>query len=257
MPKGVYKRTKPAWNKGLTKEDPRVAINHAHKEETNLKRYGVTNVLRSKEVLEKVSEDRASGELARRAAETKKQRYGDAHYNNMEKNHQTKEARYGDPNYNNMDKMLQTKRVNNSFNTSKPEEQLYEKLLQVYSEKDIIRQYKESRYPYNCDFYIKSKDLFIELNYHQSHGDHPYDPENAADQKLIAFWRSKQNTEGPQNQYWLYEKVFTRTDPEKLKCAKDNKLNYLIIYKNSLEIKIQSRRPMKIGGLIIELISTQ
>lgn len=31
MPKGVYERTKPAWNKGLTKADPRVA-KHVHPE---------------------------------------------------------------------------------------------------------------------------------------------------------------------------------------------------------------------------------
>lgn len=44
MPKGVYKRTKPAWNKGLTKEtDDRVRINSQKRDETKLKRYGSAN----------------------------------------------------------------------------------------------------------------------------------------------------------------------------------------------------------------------
>ena len=89
-----------------------------------------------------------------------------------------------------------------------------------------------------CDFYIESEDLFIELNYHQSHGLHPFNPNNQEDIDLVNSWREKQNLEGPKNQYWMYEKVFTKSDPEKLKCAIDNKLNYLVVYPNGLEIKI-------------------
>lgn len=238
MPSGVYKRTKPAWNKGLTKDDPRIAAGLEHKNKTCLERYGVINVFQSKEVLDKLSEDRHSGKLAKKAAETKLNRYGDAHYNNMDKNRQTKLERYGDPNYNNMDKMYETKRKNKSFNTSQPEEDLYEKLKLQYSEDDIVRQYRDSRYPYNCDFYIKSEDLFIELNYHQSHGAHPYDPNSIEDHKLLEEWRAKQNKDGEKNQYWMYEDVFTIKDPEKLKYAIKNKLNYLMIYRDGLEIKI-------------------
>ena len=69
MPKGVYQRTKPAWNKGLTKEDPRVAKNiearnatmidkygslsynnSEKRKQTNLDRYGVENTYQSKEL---------------------------------------------------------------------------------------------------------------------------------------------------------------------------------------------------------------
>lgn len=41
MPKGVYKRTKSAWNKGLTKDtDERVKINSERRDKTKLERYG-------------------------------------------------------------------------------------------------------------------------------------------------------------------------------------------------------------------------
>ena len=40
MPKGVYVRTKPVWNKGLTKEDSRVAKNAESRKATMIERYG-------------------------------------------------------------------------------------------------------------------------------------------------------------------------------------------------------------------------
>lgn len=60
-------------------------------------------------------------------------------------------------------KSYETKRRNNSFNTSSDEEVYYNYLLQHFEETDILRQYRDERYPFNCDFYIKSLDLFIEI----------------------------------------------------------------------------------------------
>ena len=61
-------------------------------------------------------------------------------------------------------KIYKTKKQNHSFNTSSYEDVFYSKLLLIFDSEDIIRQYYDDRYPFNCDFYIKSKDLFIELN---------------------------------------------------------------------------------------------
>ena len=98
-----------AWNKGLTKEtDPRVLKNAMHTKETVLQRYGTTSVLASKEVKERVSEDRHSGKIAQKAMQTKEIRYGDKNYNNYEKSQQTKLDRYGDKNFNNITKAQQT-----------------------------------------------------------------------------------------------------------------------------------------------------
>lgn len=114
MPRGVYKRTKPVWNKGLTKDtDERIAKAELKRQETSMNKYGVKNVLQSKEVLDKISDDRHSGKLAQKAQETKLSRYGDKNYNNMSKNRETKLSRYGNANYNNSEKNANT-RISNS-----------------------------------------------------------------------------------------------------------------------------------------------
>ena len=140
MPKGIYKRTKPAWNKGLTKDDPRVKSYIDHQKQTNMGRYGCITVFGSKQFKDGISEERHSGVLAQKAMETKLKRYGDCNYNNKDKAKQTKEIRYGDPYYNNMEKMYDTKRKNKSFNTSKPEEILYSKLINLYKRKLVTLQ---------------------------------------------------------------------------------------------------------------------
>ena len=78
-------------------------------------------------------------------------------------------------------KQLNTLRKHKTFNTSKQEKDYYNYLVNKYGKDDVLYQYTDSRYPYSCDFYIKSKDLFIELNLHWTHGGHPFDKNNAED----------------------------------------------------------------------------
>lgn len=109
MPSGVYKRTKPAWNKGLTKEtDQRVAKNAEHTKQTVLDRYGTTTVLQSKQVLDNISDARHSGDIAKKAMDTKELRYEDRNYNNITKGKETKLLNHGDENYNNQDQRKAT-----------------------------------------------------------------------------------------------------------------------------------------------------
>lgn len=77
-------------------------------------------------------------------------------------------------------------REHKSFNKSLGEELFYTALQEVFNPDDIERQYStDTRYPFACDFYIKSLDLFIELNLHWSHGLKPFDSTDPADlQKL-------------------------------------------------------------------------
>lgn len=125
-------------------------------------------------------------------------------------------------------KAFLTKRKNKTFNTSKPEECLYDMLLKQNINKTIYRQYKDKeRYPYYCDFYIKEDDLFIELNTHWTHGGHPFDPNNKKDLEQLALWQEK----AKQSKFYaqaIY--VWTDLDPKKQKCARDNNLNYKAIY---------------------------
>lgn len=87
-------------------------------------------------------------------------------------------------------------------------------------------QYKDSRYPYSCDFYIKSKDLFIELNLHWTHGGHPFDKNNPEDLVKLNAWKEKEN-----KYYNNAIHTWTELDVNKKMCAEEHKLNYITIYK--------------------------
>lgn len=114
-----------------------------------------------------------------------------------------------------------TKSLNNSNIKSKAEELFYNKLLLIFDSNDVIRQYIDlRRYPFSCDFYIKSKDLFIEYQGHQTHGFKPYDE---ADDKCITHLSLMQG-KGYDMKTW------TVRDVKKLNAAKSNKIKLLIVY---------------------------
>lgn len=133
-----------------------------------------------------------------------------------------------------------TKRENGTINTSNPEDEIFKLLKNKYS--DTIRWYKDSRYPFECDFYIPNKDLFIELNFHWTHGIEPFNKENKQHLNLVNYWFEKSKEiyndgkhKGQNKEYYtkaIY--VWTELDTLKLKTFKDNNLNYKIFY-NKLE----------------------
>ena len=127
-------------------------------------------------------------------------------------------------------KQYVTKRNNNSFNSSSGESIFYTKLLQLFSEDDVITQYNtDSRYPFNCDFYIKSLDLFIELNFNWTHGYKPFEGTEQDLQKLQA-WETKALTS---DYYKNAIETWTVRDTQKYNTAKTNNLNYLMYYSES------------------------
>lgn len=126
-----------------------------------------------------------------------------------------------------VDKQTNTKRKNHSFNTSSPEEYFYAQLLSKFDKNDIYRQYKDERYPYCCDFYVKPKDLFIELNLHWSHGGHPFDKTDPNDLLTARRWEEKAKAS---KFYMNALHVWTERDVIKYNKAKENKLNYKCIY---------------------------
>lgn len=128
-------------------------------------------------------------------------------------------------------KQYETKSKNNSFNTSKPEENYYLYLCERYGVENVLRQYRDSRYPFNCDFYIRSEDLFIELNLSWTHNDHPFDSSNPDDIRLLKRWQEK----AKESEYYknaIY--TWTQLDVKKQQVAKDNNLNYKMIYVGDL-----------------------
>lgn len=112
-----------------------------------------------------------------------------------------------------------TKKKNHSFNTSKIEIESYNILKEKYN--DVIYQYKSKEYPFVCDFYIPSIKLYIECNYHWTHGGHPYKNDNE-DNKIIEMWKSKNS------KYYINAiECWTKRDVNKRNIAKQNNLNYI------------------------------
>lgn len=122
-----------------------------------------------------------------------------------------------------IEKQINTKRINNTFNSSKLEDKTYNLLVEKYEE--VIRQYKDTRYPFMCDFYVPKLDLFIECNYHWTHGGHPYNDKNIEDQEKLNKWKLR-NTKYYDNAIHTW----TKRDVNKRKIAKENNLNYIEIY---------------------------
>ena len=96
-----------------------------------------------------------------------------------------------------------------------------------YGIDNVKRQYSDSRYPFACDFYIPSEDLFIEFNRNWTHGGHPFDESNLDDIYKFEQWQEKAETS---NYYKNAIYTWTDLDVRKQKCAKENNLNYKMIY---------------------------
>lgn len=126
----------------------------------------------------------------------------------------------------------ETKRKNHTWKTSKPEETMYVLLCEKFGCHDVIRQYKSVRYPYHCDFYIKSLDLFIELNATWLHGGHWFNDNDDNDVKILNEWLFK--LESGKRFYSIAIDVWTRRDVKKRQTAIDNNLNYVVFWKNNL-----------------------
>ena len=116
-------------------------------------------------------------------------------------------------------KIHSTKEKNHSFNKSSKEDESYEMLRKKWQ--DTKRQYKSEKYPFDCDFYIPSLDLYIECNYHWTHGGKPYE-ETEEDLAKVEKWKNK-NTKYYDNAI----STWTIRDVNKRKIAKENKLNWI------------------------------
>ena len=146
-------------------------------------------------------------------------------------------AKWKDPKYVEQvqKKRCEAKRKNGTFSTSKLEEVVYDLLCKQFSKDDVIRQYSSKKYPFNCDFYIKSLDLYIECNFHWTHGGHFFDENNEEDQKTLQKWKDNGT------QFFLNAiETWTKRDVLKLKAAIENKLNYFVAWKIDDIISVKS-----------------
>lgn len=132
-------------------------------------------------------------------------------------------------------KRYNTKKKNHTLNSSNAENIIHQFLIYKFNFEDIIHHYYDKeRYPFECDFYIKSLDLFIELNFYWTHGFEPYDKNNPNHQERLNNWIKsteeinfkKQKKDGYKNAIYIW----TIDDPNKLATFKRNNLNYKIFY---------------------------
>lgn len=110
---------------------------------------------------------------------------------------------------------------------SKLENNFLNYLKLKYESDDIITQYKSKEYPYYCDFYIKSINLYIEIQGHWTHNDHPFDINNLNDYQIMNIWRTKSLSD---KYYKNALNTWTIKDVEKRNTAIQNNLNYLEIF---------------------------
>ena len=242
-------------------------VNSNKAKQTKLERYGDSNYVNKEKAIK--TKIKKYGSISyyniSKMKETKLERYGNSNYVNSNKAKQTKLEKYGDPYYNNRLKAKQTmllkygvenftqskewqkiiqnekwqehrklaeyntKKKHHTFNTSKPEEDGYKLLYNKFGFCNVKRQYKSDLYPFACDFYIKSLNLYIEFNLFWTHGGHRFDPNNKYDIKKLNEWKLRYK----KSNYTMYDcgiNVWTKSDPLKFAIAEKNNLNYLAFY---------------------------
>jgi predicted transcriptional regulator len=146
-------------------------------QETTMKNFGVYNPSQSKEIQNK-------------KAETMIKNWGCENYfksdnfKNLWKN-ETFVSLFNQKHY-------ETKKKNNTFNTSKIEQEL--KILLVHIFSDLQIQYKSEEFPFSIDYYIPEINLYIDLNASWTHGGMIYDENDNECIKQLSEWKEKSKT---------------------------------------------------------------
>lgn len=214
--------------------------------------YGVDNPMRSEEILKRHRETcreryqadspLGSSEVREKILETVNERYGGnisfADPEIREKKDKTMPDRYGVLNNmhhpDTLKKVFDTKREHGTFHTSEPEERLYVRLCDCFGAEDVKRQYCSDVYPHACDFYIASRDLYIELNAAWTHGGHRFDVGCAADRDLCDCYRQRFG-EKDSSYYRNMLDVWMVRDVKKRLDACMGRLNYVVFWDTKLK----------------------
>ena len=212
-------------------------------EQNNQEKYGYSYTISSKEVREKSKQtilnrygvdNAAKSEICKKKVkQTCLEKFGVDNYaktkESKEKYKQTCLKKYGVENLSKLpeiiNKITQIKLRNKSFNKSKGEEEIFKLLTKKFN--TVIRQYSSDLYPFNCDFYIPEINLYIECNFHWTHGKHKFNENDPDDIKKLNSWKEKSLTS---NFYKNAIYIWTISDLNKIKTAEENNLNYLYFY---------------------------
>ena len=122
-------------------------------------------------------------------------------------------------------RMLATKDKNHTHNVSASEDLVYGRLVQVFGEQDVVRQYRSDFYPYRCDFYIRSRDMYIECNGYFSHWHHWFGS-SEFDDITLSVLRDRLSDA----YYDKLLRVWCGSDVAKRNTACKNQLNYVVFW---------------------------
>lgn len=130
---------------------------------------------------------------------------------------------------------------NIQIGTSAKEKELLEYLRLKYS--DIISPYTSTEYPHKCDFFIPSKNLYIEFQGCHFHGYHPFDPTDKADLEKVEYLKIKgaekrKEHTGHHNHFDRIVEQWTIRDPERRKEVKEKGLNWIEIWPSDTSANI-------------------
>ena len=119
--------------------------------------------------------------------------------------------------------------------SSIPEVEMGQLLIDIFGIDDVSHNVVvDSRYPFHVDYYVKSRDLFIELNGHVAHNNHWFDPESDEDLMIVSEWKQKiqdfEKSKDHESAYRYYLKIWTERDLLKRSVARQNHLNYLVFW---------------------------
>lgn len=185
----------------------------AHIQRSMKAHYGVDNFMKSDAHLE------VAAEMLEKSKQTQLRRYGAEHYSQSDEAKAMQSVR--------KEKEYRTKALNDSWNTSLKENMLFDLLIDKFGRDDVIKQYKSDLYPFLCDFYIKSRDLYIELNASWTHGGCWFTENN----KMLSQWQEK----AIESEYYKNAiKAWTEYDVNKRHCAEKNNLNYIVFWDSEL-----------------------
>lgn len=212
---------------------------------TNLKRYGTENARTSKVVSEKIEKTNlekygctcvlANKRIKQKAQETNQSKFGCkfalSNKEVREKGMQTILSKYGVDNVAKskevQDKIFKTYKQNSSFRTSYPEKVLHSILKEIFPTINYQVRGAKDTYPFNCDFFLKDFDLWIEYHGSMFHNGHPF-TDSEEDKHTLELIKSKDD--GNHLRYEEQIKTWTIRDPKKLEVAKQNHINLLVLY---------------------------
>ena len=128
------------------------------------------------------------------------------------------------------------------FSQSPAEKIVFCELVSRFGKADVYHQYGihpyDARYPFSCDFYIKSLDLFIEINLHYSHGGHWFDCGSQDDLN-----RKNQLLNSDSRNSRISVDTWCNKDVIKRNTAKASGIKYLVFWDNSYSQVNKTRIP--------------